>query len=395
MNSIAEKITERANEIINKTVRLRRHFHMYPELSFKEYKTSEFICNYLDEHNIEYHKNLAGTGIIAWVNGEKGDGNVIALRAELDALPLKEASGLEYSSVNGGIMHACGHDAHMAMLMSAIIIIRDIRNEFGGKVAFIFQPGEELAPGGARLLMETKTFKDLNPDLVIAQHVLPELETGMTGFRPGKYMASSDEIHISIRGRGGHAALPEQSSDQVLIGSELVVRLKEAVNNYGTHEPVVLGIGSFIAAGTTNIIPEEVTIQGTIRTFDEAVRKDLKKRVADICKETKDKYGVHIDLKIPDGYPVLVNNNESVRRAVVLAKEINGGKMVKELNRRMSSEDFAFYSQKYPAVFYRLGIRSKTEGINGLHTAGFTLDEKAMITGIRTLCYLGVKFTET
>lgn len=395
MDIIAEVIRDKANEIIDETIRLRRHFHMHPELSFKEFKTSEFICDYLDELNIKYTKDLAGKGIIAWVNGDKIGGKVVALRAEMDALPIKESNGLEYASINDGIMHACGHDAHMAMLMSSINIIKDIRKEFGGRIAFIFQPGEEVAPGGAKLLMETENFRNLNPDLLIAQHVLPELEMGMTGFRPGKYMASSDEIHIRIHGRGGHAALPEQSSDQVLIGSELVTRIKKAVNKYRTTEPALIGIGRFIAEGTTNIIPEEVHIQGTIRTFDEKIREELKKHIAVLCKETEKKYKVKIDLHIPDGYPVLVNSNEHIRTAVILAKEINGEKMVKEIDRRMSSEDFAHYSQKYPVIFYRLGIRSKTEGMNGLHTPGFTINEKSMLTGVRTLSYLGVKFTGT
>jgi len=225
--------------------------------------------------------------------------------------------------------------------------------------------------------------------------VLPELETGMTGFRQGKYMASSDEIHIVIHGRGGHAALPEHSSEQVYIGSELVTRLKETVNNYRSREPALIGFGRFIAEGTTNVIPEEVNIKGTLRTFDEKARKALKELISDLCKEIELKYRVKIELYIPDGYPVLVNSNEYVRTAIMYSKEINGEHMVKEIDRRMSSEDFAFYSQKYPVIFYRLGIKGKTEGMNGLHTPGFTLDEKAMLTGVRTLSYLGVKFTGT
>ncbi len=393
MDNIAKIITQRAGEIFDETVKLRRHFHKYPELSFKEHKTSEFICSYLDHHKIDYDRNLAGTGIIAWVNGKKGKGNAIALRAEMDALPISENTSLDYSSMHNGIMHACGHDAHMAMLMSAIVIIRDISNEFGGKIAFIFQPGEEMAPGGAKLLMQTRAFRDLSPDLLIAQHVLPELETGVTGFRAGIYMASSDEIHLRIKGRGGHAALQDQHTDQVMIGSKLVMRLKKKVNNYPKDEPLVMRIGRFTAEGSTNIIPEEVTLQGTIRTYDENVRKDLKNIVHGVCKYIQDKYGVKVDLDIPDGYPVLTNSKEHVKRSVELVKVINGEKMVKEIDRRMSSEDFAFYSQKYPVVFYRLGIKSNTEGMNGLHTPGFTIDEKAMLTGVRTLCYLGVKFT--
>lgn len=316
MDKIAEIITQRADEIFDETVRLRRHFHMYPELSFKEYKTSEFICGFLNDHKIDYIKDLAGTGIIAWVNGKGGKGKVIMLRAEMDALPIIESTALDYASKNRGIMHACGHDAHMAMLMSSIRIIKDIRNEFGGRIAFIFQPGEEVAPGGAKLLMETQAFKDLEPDLIIAQHVLPELETGMTGFRPGKYMASSDELHISIKGRGGHAALPGQGTDQVRIGSELVMRLKDTVNDYRSDELPVVGIGRFTAEGSANIIPEEVQIQGTIRTFNEKVREDLKKKLSSVCTHIQNKYGVHVNLKIPDGYPVLVNSYEHAKDPV-------------------------------------------------------------------------------
>jgi len=365
---------------------------MNPELSFKEYDTSKFICKYLDSHKVDYIKGLAGTGIIAWVDGlKKGNANIIALRSELDALPIKEDTGLEYASINEGVMHACGHDSHMAMLLSAMVIIKDIRKEFSGKIAFIFQPGEELAPGGAIQIMGTKAFKDLTPGLIIAQHVLPGLESGMVGFRSGKYMASCDEIHISIKGQGGHAALPSKSSDQVLIGSELVTKLKKIAGNYPSREPLVIGIGRFIAEGSTNIIPSEVSIKGTVRTFDEDIRRDILDNIAVLCKSTGEKYKVAIDLHIPKGYPVLVNDDEYVQRSVELAKAINGKNKVVPLERRMSSEDFAHYSHKYPVVFFRTGIKSKAGGDDGLHTPGFTIDEKAMLTGLKTLSYLAVK----
>ena len=393
MDRLAEIITSRSGEIFEETVRLRRHFHMHPELSFKEYETSKFICRYLDRHKVGYTKGIAGTGIIAWTDGlKKGDGNVIALRSELDALPLKEDTGLEYASTNEGIMHACGHDSHMAMLLSAMLIIKDIKTEFSGKIAFIFQPGEELAPGGAIKVMNTKAFKDLNPGLIIAQHVLPELESGMVGFRSGKYMASCDEIHISIKGRGGHAALPSKSSDQVLIGSELVAKIKKIADNYPAKEPLVIGIGRFIAEGSTNIIPSEVSIKGTVRTYDEDIRRDILDNIASLCRSTGEEYGVSVDLDIPGGYPVLVNDDEYVQRSVELAKAINGENKVVQLERRMSSEDFAHYSHEYPVVFFRTGIKSKKGSGGGLHTPGFSIDEKAMLTGLKTLSYLAVKF---
>ena len=391
MDKLAKIIREQSKEILDETIDLRRYLHNNPELSFKEFKTSEYICKYLDNNKIEYIKNIAGTGIIAWVNGENGIGGTIALRAELDALPIREATGLEYASRNDGIMHACGHDAHMAMLMSAIKIIMNCRDKFGGKIAFIFQPAEELAPGGARSVMESQAFKNLRPDLIIAQHVLPDLESGMLGFRPGKYMASSDEIHINIMGKGGHAALPDQSTDQVAIASELVLNLKEEVKNYDSSEPVVLGIGRFIAEGSTNIIPDSVSIEGTIRTFDEKVRKDILNIVTQSCAFSERKHGVEISLELPDGYPVLVNSTKFVEQASKLAAEINGKDKVKRLDRRMSSEDFAFFSQKYPVVFYRLGVKRKSEEIQSLHTPTFNIDENAMLTGVRTIAYLAIK----
>ncbi|MGM0666193.1 MAG: M20 metallopeptidase family protein [Bacteroidota bacterium] len=394
MDKLAKIITRRAEEIFDETVRLRRHFHMYPEISFREFETSKFICSFLESNEIDYVNNIAGTGIIAWVNGQKGKGNVVALRAEMDALQISEKTSLEYASRNNGLMHACGHDAHMAMLMSAIIIIKEIRSEFGGRVAFIFQPGEEMAPGGAKLVMETQDFRKLDPDLIIAQHVLPELDAGKTGFGAGKYMASSDEIHITIQGRGGHAALSDQNTDQVLAGSELVMSLEEIANEYRGTEDIVLRIGRFIAAGSTNIIPEEVSLQGTIRTFDEKARAHIKKGVDTACRQVEDKYGVEVKLHLPDGYPVLINSTEHVNISFELSKFINGDRMVEKLGPRMSSEDFAFYSQKYPVVFYRLGVRNKSKKISPLHSPGFVIDEKAMLTGTRTLTYLGVKFTE-
>jgi len=393
MDKIAKIITRRAEEIYDETLRLRRYFHMYPELSFRELETSRFICNFLERNNIEYVSNIAGTGIIAWVDGLKGKGKVVALRAEMDALPISEKTSLDYASKNNGIMHACGHDAHMAMLMSAIIIIKEIKSEFGGRLAFIFQPGEEMSPGGAKLMMETQDFIKLEPDLIIAQHVLPELDSGKTGFGPGKYMASSDEIHINIRGRGGHAALAEQNTDQVLIGSELVMRLREIVNEYRDDEAIVLRMGSFIAQGSTNIIPQEVSLQGTLRTFDEKIRKQVKDRVGTICSLIQEKYGVEVKLHLPGGYPVLVNNTDYINTFCELSKSINGEHMVEKLGPRMSSEDFAFYSQKYPAVFYRLGVKGKANKISPLHSPGFVIDEKAMLTGTRTLAYLGIKAT--
>lgn len=392
MNTLAEIIKHRANELYKETQDIRRHLHMYPELSYNEQETSLFIARYLEKNKINYTANLAGHGVIATIQGRKEGNKIIALRAELDALPLSEKSGLDYSSRNKGNMHACGHDAHMAMLMSTTNLINSLRDEFGGTIAFIFQPAEELAPGGAIKLMKTREFMELNPDLIIAQHVLPGLESGKTGFREGIYMASCDELHINIKGTGGHAALPSNNTDQVLAGSELVVELKKLPEKYFPNEPIVLGIGRFIAEGATNIIPEMAVIRGTLRTFNEKIRKEMHKHINDTCSLVSAKYLTDIELHMPDGYPVLVNDHNFTRASVMLAKELNGKENVVTLETRMSSEDFAHYSGSYPSVFYRLGIASGEDGYKGLHSPGFTLDEKAMETGTRTLTYLALNF---
>ncbi len=394
MNSIAELIKKGAREIINEAVKIRRHIHMYPELSFREYNTSKYICEFLDKNSIDYIDKVGGTGIIAWIEGQQGNGKTIALRSELDALPIEEKSGLEFESRNRGVMHACGHDAHTAMLMASAKLLNALRPHIQGRIVFIFQPGEELAPGGASLLMKEEAFRKMNINLIIAQHILPDFETGLLGFRGGIYMASSDEIHINIKGLGGHAALPGHSTDQVLAGSTLVTRLKEKAPGLIKDKEAVLAIGRFIADGATNIIPSVVNIQGTIRTFDENLRTQLKKMVSDECDSIRKEFGVETDTDLPDGYPVLINSEEYTMKSVELAGMINGKENIRLLDKRMSSEDFAFYSREFPTVFYRLGIRSDKEGMHGLHTPSFTIDEKAMITGIRTICYLAVRFAE-
>lgn len=384
MNKIQYEIDRLSKQFQDETVNTRRHIHQWPELSYKEFSTSEYIRNLLKETGIDDIKTVAGTGILAHLKGKREGSVKIILRAELDALPINEQSRLPFSSKNQGVMHACGHDSHMAMLIASAKVLYELRDSFGGDVYFLFQPGEELAPGGASLLMKEGILQEINPDAIIAQHVLPELKSGTCGFRAGKYMASSDEIYIDVHGKGGHAALPGSSTDQVTIASSLICELKSAVSNLQAAEPLVLGIGKFIADGATNVIPEKVHIEGTLRTFDEALRKEVHKIIKKTCSEAEDE-GVSVGLEIRKGYPVLVNNDNLVDTATRVAKKVNGESSVQMLDRRMSSEDFAFYSEQFPVLFYRLGTLTPGAEIKNLHAPVFDIHEAAMETGVRTM----------
>ncbi len=394
MSNIQNEINRLSKQFHNETVKHRRHIHQWPELSYKELSTSEYVRNLLDEIGIDKIKTVAGTGILAHLKGKREGSAKIILRAELDALPINELSRLPFSSKNKGVMHACGHDSHMAMLLSSAKVLYELRDSFGGDVYFLFQPGEELAPGGASLIMKEGILQEINPDAIIAQHVLPELKSGTCGFRAGKYMASSDEIYIDILGKGGHAALPGSSTDQITLASSLICKLKSAVSNLKDDVPLVLGIGKFIADGATNVIPDKVHIEGTLRTFDETLRKEVHKIIEKTCVEAEIE-NVSVSLEIRKGYPVLVNNEDLVATAIRVAKKVNGDSSIQMLDLRMSSEDFAFYSEQFPVLFYRLGTLAPGAEIKNLHTPVFDISEAAMETGVRTMVSIAIELLDT
>lgn len=391
MPDIKEIILKKSAQLRDEVIRLRRHFHKYPELSYKESATSEFICNYLSEKNIPFRKNIAGTGIIGRIDGCDEHGKVIAIRAELDALPISELNDTVYRSLNTGIMHACGHDAHMAMLLGTALILNDMKNHFRGQVLIIFQPGEEKSPGGARLIIESGALYDPKPDIILGQHILPELETGRTGYKTGRYMASCDEIYITVSGKGGHAALPGLTTDQIYIASNLVILLKDTISRVQKENniPTVLGIGRISGEGATNVIPEKVEIAGTFRTFDEKWRTDGLMLIRSVAAETAARFGVKIDVNIAAGYPVLINDEELTVRAVELSNELLGQENVETYrDLRMSSDDFSFYSDVAPSLYFRIGIRKKGSEAKKLHTAEFDIDEDGMTTGVANMCWL-------
>jgi amidohydrolase len=390
MPEIKKYILERSASLLEEVKQIRRHFHRYPELSYEEYETSDYICNWLQDNGIKFKNGIAGTGIIATINGNMPGKKVIAVRAEMDALPITEKNNTDYTSLNPGKMHACGHDAHMAMLLGAAKLLNGILDQFGGTILLIFQPGEEKSPGGARLMIESGALDDPKPGVIIAQHILPELETGKVGYKAGRYMASCDEIYITVTGRGGHAALPRLTTDQIYIASSLVVRLKDrmlAQQNINKI-PTVLGIGRISGEGATNIIPEKVFISGTFRTFDEKWRSHGIELVKKVSDETAQEFGVNIEVRIAEGYPVLVNDEDLTATALGLSEELLGKNKIEMFENRMSSDDFSFYSALAPSLYYRVGIRKKNTEMLKLHTAEFDIDEDGMETGVANLSWL-------
>ncbi|HEX2974596.1 MAG TPA: M20 family metallopeptidase [Bacteroidales bacterium] len=394
LTGIKERIISLSSELFYETRDIRRHLHMYPELSYKEFLTSAYIGRWLKKNNIEFSEGVAGTGIIAEIKGKGVGTRVIGVRAELDALPITEKNITGYESMNPGVMHACGHDAHMAMLLGVAGVLKRIADNFGGTVLLIFQPGEEKNPGGARLVIESGAFDNLKPDMFIAHHILPELETGKVGYKPGRYMASCDEIYLTVRGTGGHAALPGLTTDQILIASNLVIRLKKEIDDKQklNQIPTVLGIGKIIGDGATNVIPEKVEIAGTFRTFDEKWRAEALDKIREVSESTAREFRVQIDVNITEGYPVLVNDETLTQKAIEYSTDLLGADMIETYDIRMSSDDFSFYSAIAPSLYYRVGIKSSGTEMRKLHTAEFDIDENGMKTGVANMSWLLYNF---
>lgn len=389
--NLKETILNLADKIFPEILEIRRFIHQHPELSFHEYKTAEYICKVLGKENIAYRKGIAGTGILADIEGQ-GNGPIVGLRADMDALPIQEENTIDYRSVNDGQMHACGHDVHTACLIGAARILNELRDQFPGKVKFIFQPAEEKAPGGARLMLEENLFGEEKPDLMIAQHVYPVMDTGRVGFKAGKYMASSDEIYITVRGKGGHAAMPHQITDSVLIASHILVALQQIVSRHAeASTPTVLSIGKMVADGAVNVIPSEVRMEGTFRTMGEEWRMEAHSRMINMAQSIADSMGASCEFKIVEGYPVLYNDPGVTERSIEFARTYLGKEKVDELDIRMTAEDFAFFAQAYPSVLFRLGVKNPDHTLPlELHTPHFNIDEEAIRIGTGMLAWLAI-----
>jgi amidohydrolase len=390
------KIQEAAKELFPVIKGIRRHIHQHPELSFQEFKTSEFLQEQLRKAGIAFSNNWVKTGILAEIKGFQ-EGKLIALRGDMDALPIHETRQTEYTSLNDGVMHACGHDVHSACVLGAGMILQSLSTHLPGTVQLVFQPGEEQHPGGAKLMLEAGVFQDRQPSAIFAQHVFPTLPAGKVGFREGRYMASSDEIYIRIRGKGGHAAMPHQIVDPVITSAHVLVALQSVASRYAPPLlPTVLSFGRIEALGATNVIPDEVKIEGTFRTMDEQWRAKAHELILRIATETAHAYGAKAEVEISRGYPVLSNQVALTKRTRKAAEHYLGTEHVVELEMRMTAEDFAWFAQEMPACFYRLGTAGQNGGFTaGVHTSTFDIDEEALVTGMGLMAWLAVQELES
>lgn len=392
-------IKVKSDAYFDEVVAIRRQLHQHPELSFREKETAELIKRVLASKDIEYQSDVAGTGVVATIKGlssraQRGTSSkrTVALRSDIDALPIQEAADLPFRSVNEGVMHACGHDAHTAMLLGVAMILNDLRDQFSGTVKLIFQPGEEKLPGGASLMIKEGVLDGV--DMIIAQHVYPDLPCGEVGFHAGPYMASSDEVNITVKGRGGHAAKPAERDNALLAAAKIVSELSKLYPEKDTNackSNGLLTFGSLIADGTYNVVPSEVTMKGTMRTFDESKRKLLKDNILMVANDVAKEFGCKAEVFIEQGYPSLRNDEKLTEKCEALSKDYLGDSKVKELPQLMTAEDFAWYSQKVPACFYRLGTANLAKGIDSKqHTATFNIDEESMKIGMEIMSYLTI-----
>jgi len=390
---LAKRIQEEAKAIFKQVQADRRHLHQHPELSFEEVQTAQYIAKQLTASGISFEQGVAGYGIVALIKGKDPERKTIALRADMDALPIQEENVVSYASHVPGKMHACGHDVHTASLLGAARILQTLRSEFSGTIKLLFQPGEEKLPGGASIMIKEGALTKPSPRSIFGQHVHPPLAAGKVGFRPGKYMASADEIYVSVHGKGGHGAIPNETIDPILLAAHLITALQQIISrNANPLIPSVLTFGKINSTGgATNIIPEEVKIQGTFRTMNEAWRKEAHQRMKKMAEELVSAMGGHCDFEVVVGYPTLYNDEVLTNNARKWAEAYLGAENVVDLPMRLSAEDFAYYSQEIPACFYRLGTGNIERGItSSVHTPTFDIDESALEIGAGLMAWLAV-----
>ena len=387
---IKERIRQLAKDHAAEFIGIRHHLHAHPELSYEEYDTSAFVQQKLQSWGIPFVV-MAKTGVVGLLKGKNPGKRVVALRADMDALPITEENDIAYKSVKPGVMHACGHDVHTTCLLGAAKILSELKDEWEGTVKLIFQPGEEKNPGGASLMIADGVLENPKPEKIVALHVHPGLEVGRLSFRNGMVMASADELYITIKSKGGHAAAPQFTADTILIASQLVVSLQQIISrNNSPVNPSVLSITSFQGGHTTNVIPSEVKLMGTFRAMDEEWRfkahELIRKQTTELVHALGAEASIHIDV----GYPFVLNDEALGNAARQKAEEYMGAGNVEETELRMGAEDFAYYSHQVPACFFRLGAGNKAKGItSGVHTPTFNIDENAIEIGMGMMAWLG------
>jgi hippurate hydrolase len=385
-----QKIKELAKQYAPDCIAIRHHLHAHPELSYQEFETSLYVQQQLTAIGIPFEIK-ATTGVIGLIKGKNPGKRIIALRADMDALPIQEENDVPYKSKNEGVMHACGHDVHTTCLLGAARILHTLKEEWEGTVKLIFQPGEEKNPGGASLLINEGVLENPAPAAIFGLHVHPGLAVGKMSFRAGKVMASADELYITIKGKGGHAASPHLCVDPILIASHLIISLQQIISrNNNPHNPSVLSITAFNAGFTTNVIPNEVKLKGTFRAMDEEWRFKAHELIKKMATDLVHSMGGEIDLLIDVGYPCVYNNESLNGIAWQKAEAYIGKAQVEETEKRMGAEDFGYYSQQIPGCFFRLGVMNEAKGItSGVHTPTFNIDESAIETGMGMMAWLG------
>jgi len=391
--SLLESVKKLSNEYAKETVAVRRQLHAHPELSYQEFDTARLVAEKLTSFGLKPQEGVARTGVVALIEGKNPSKRVIALRADLDALPIHEANNVSYKSQNPGVMHACGHDVHTSSLLGTAKILNEVKTQFEGSVKLIFQPGEEKNPGGASYMIKEGALENPRPLSIIGQHVMPLLPVGKIGFREGMYMASSDEIYLKIIGKGGHGATPELTIDPVVIAATIIIALQQVISrNASPKQPTVLTFGRIIGEGATNIIPDEVNIAGTFRALNEVWRQSGLAKIKKMAESMAEGMGGKCEVEISHGYPYLENNPELTRRIRKAAEEYVGKENVLDLDVTMGSEDFAYYSHVIPASFYRLGTRNEAKGITSyVHTPTFDIDEEALTIGPGLMAWLAIR----
>lgn len=390
---LLEKIKNLSEQYSSEVVGMRRHLHANPELSYKEYNTAKYVAAMLRSFGLEPAEGVATTGLVVEVKGTNPEKKSIALRADMDALPIHETNEVDYKSKNPGVMHACGHDVHTSSLLGTAKILNSVKDQFEGTVRFLFQPGEEKNPGGASYMIRDGALENPQPSGIIGQHVYPLLESGKIGFREGMYMASADEIYLRVIGKGGHGAWPEMAVDPVVIASHIIIGLQQIISrNASPKQPTVLTFGKISGEGATNIIPDEVNIAGTFRAMDETWRNDALEKINKMARGIAEGMGGRCEVDISRGYPYLENNPALTRRLREAAEAYVGSGNVVDLDITLGAEDFAYYSQVIPASFYRLGTRNEAKGLTSyVHTPTFDIDEDALKIGPGLMAWMAVR----
>ena len=390
--SLLHKIKSLSSAYSTHTVSLRRHLHAHPELSYQEFQTVKFVAEQLNSFGIE-SRPIATTGLIAEIKGKNADKKIVALRADMDALPILEENDVIYKSKNTGVMHACGHDVHTSSLLMTARILNEVKDDFEGTIRLLFQPGEEKNPGGASYMIKEGALENPRPSSILGQHVFPLLPAGKVGFREGMYMASADEIYLKVIGKGGHGAAPDLAIDPIVIASHIIIALQQVISrNANPRQPTVLTFGNIVGLGATNIIPNEVNIAGTFRAMNESWRESALVKIKKMAESIAEGMGGRCEVDISKGYPYLENNPELTRRIRSAAVEYVGKDNVVDIDITLGAEDFSYYSQIVPASFYRLGTNNVEKGITSyVHTPTFDIDEDALSIGPGLMAWMAIE----